>query len=262
MEALFEKTLSLFKNILNESEGFLACCYDTEDYYQETNYVDKDGELRCNSSGCEVFATEEEAIEWADDNKPYGWWSFAMPANIASKLEESIDDFESRNRQMHKFAKRKHDDTGAKRKHSGNPYFEHPESVAKIVIAYGGDDVLVDCALAHDLIEDAGVTVDDLHEKFGPEVASIVDELTNDNAAIKRLGKETYMNNKLANLSDEALFVKLADMNYNLVDYSTKSQSSRMLANLLSIKNRRMSGNLKDLYDDTLDTAIYINGKA
>lgn len=65
---------------VNASNGFLACCYDPEDYYEETYYVDKDGELHCNSSGCEVFATEDEAIEYADDNKPYDWISFAMPA--------------------------------------------------------------------------------------------------------------------------------------------------------------------------------------
>ncbi len=73
----------------NASNGFLACCYDPEDYYEETNYVDKDGELHCNSSGCEVFATEKEAEEWADDNRPYGWVSFAMPAGCGPSLKES-----------------------------------------------------------------------------------------------------------------------------------------------------------------------------
>ena len=79
--------LMIFGELLKESisDGFLACCYDLEDYYQETNYVDKDGELKCNSSGCEVFATPEEAEEWADDNRLYGWVSFSMPAGRGPK---------------------------------------------------------------------------------------------------------------------------------------------------------------------------------
>lgn len=70
-------------DILNEAETtkYMACCYDPEDYYEETNYIDEDGELSCNSSGAKLFNTEDEAIEYADENKPIGWMSFAMPFN-------------------------------------------------------------------------------------------------------------------------------------------------------------------------------------
>lgn len=68
---------------LNEAEitKYMACCYDPEDYYEETNYIDEDGELSCNSSGAKLFNTEDEAIEYADEIKPIGWMSFAMPFN-------------------------------------------------------------------------------------------------------------------------------------------------------------------------------------
>ena len=46
------------------------------------------------------------------------------------KMGESIYDFDSQNRPMYRFAKKKHDDTGAIRKHSGDPYWVHPEGVA------------------------------------------------------------------------------------------------------------------------------------
>lgn len=245
----------------NTSNGFLACCYDPESYYEETNYVDKDGELKCNSSGCEVFATEEEAEEWADDNRPYGWVSFAMPAGCGPSLKEAIEDFPKSNRAMYRFAKRKHDDTKATRKYSGAPYFVHPESVAQIIQAYGGDKTLVNCGLAHDLVEDAGVTIEDLAEKFGKKVALIVDELTNDNREISKLGKEAYMSRKLENLSDEALFCKLADQLYNLLDHANESQAKRILKNLLFIKDRPKKGRIKDIYDDTLNTAFYVCSK-
>lgn len=86
----------LFNNILNEAETtkYMACCYDPEDYYEETNYIDEDGELNCNSSGAKLFNTEDEAIEYADEIKPIGWMSFAMPFNIT--LNEFDDNYKAK----------------------------------------------------------------------------------------------------------------------------------------------------------------------
>ena len=77
-----ERALAKYKE-LNETEitKYMACCYDPEDYYEETSYIDEDGELSCNSSGAKLFNTEDEAIEYAEDNIPYGWAAFAMPFN-------------------------------------------------------------------------------------------------------------------------------------------------------------------------------------
>jgi len=86
---------NLFESLLNEAETtkYMACCYDPEDYYEETNYIDEDGELSCNSSGAKLFNTEDEAIEYADENKPIGWMSFAMPFNTTLKEGRvSLDD--------------------------------------------------------------------------------------------------------------------------------------------------------------------------
>ena len=234
----------------NTSNGFLACCYDPEDYYQETNYVDKDGELRCNSSGCEVFATEEEAEEWADDNRPYGWVSFAMPAGCGPSLKESkesffdklleaIEDFPKSTHGMYRFARRRHNDTGAVRKVSGQPYWVHPEGVALIVMKHGGSDIEIKAAMAHDVLEDTGDTFEDMVEKFGYEVASIVNEITNDKHESKKVGKEQYISDELCRISDEALTVKLADMLYNQKDSPTESNYIRMRNNVNYMLNNR-----------------------
>lgn len=69
-------------------------------------------------------------------------------------LNESIEDFQGiTNKQMYKFAKRKHDDTHAIRKFSGDPYFVHPEGVAKIILNIGGTDTEIKAALENDLRE-------------------------------------------------------------------------------------------------------------
>lgn len=151
---------------------------------------------------------------------------------LVQEFFESVYDFPQNDRPMYRFAKRKHDDTGAKRKGSGEPYFVHPEAVAKIVIAYGGSDTEIKAALAHDTMEDTGATFEDITEKFGIEVASIVKELTNDTFKIYKIGKEAYMNEKLVSLSKEALFVKLADILHNSTDNCRKDQLERMKTNI------------------------------
>jgi len=238
------------ERIRENTNGFLACCYDPEDFYEETNYVDKDGELSCNSSGCEVFATEDEAIDYADENKPIGWESFAMPAGCGPSLKESkesffdklledIKDFPQSTHQMYRFARRRHNDTGAVRKVSGQPYWVHPEGVALIVMKHGGSDLEIKAAMAHDVLEDTGESFDDMVEKFGYEVASIVNEITNDKDEIKKVGKEQYISDELCRISDEALTVKLADMLYNQEDSPTESNYIRMRNNVNYMLNNR-----------------------
>lgn len=162
-----------------------------------------------------------------------------MPYYIGeSKLKEhffcpeSVDDFPKNTRQMYRFAKQKHDATGAIRKHSGDPYWVHPEGVAKIAAAYGGTDIEIQAAMAHDTLEDTNCSYDELEEMFGEEVASIVREITNDTEEVDRLGKEQYINLELISLSHPALFVKLCDMYYNQMDFPTEAQNRRMTKNI------------------------------
>lgn len=147
-------------------------------------------------------------------------------------VEESIFDFEAQNQPMYRFAKQKHDATGAIRKHSGDPYWVHPEGVAKIAAAYGGTDVEIQAAMAHDTLEDTNCSYEELEEMFGDEVASIVREITNDTEEVDRLGKEQYINLELISLSHPALFVKLCDMYYNQMDFPAEAQKQRMIKNI------------------------------
>jgi (p)ppGpp synthase/HD superfamily hydrolase len=70
------------------------------------------------------------------------------------------------------FATEKHH--GQRRKGSGAPYVTHPLAVASIVGQYGGDEDQAIAALLHDVMEDCGVTRDDLATRFGERVARIV----------------------------------------------------------------------------------------
>ena len=255
----------LFESILNEAEitKYMACCYDPEDYYEETNYIDEDGELRCSSSGAKLFNTEDEAIDYAEDNRPYGWASFAMPfnttlseskASLFDCLLEAIEDFPKSTHQMYRFARRRHNDTGAIRKVSKEPYWVHPEGVAKIVMEHGGSDIEIKAAMAHDVLEDTGDTFEDITEKFGDEVASIVKEVTNDKDEIAKIGKERYISEELCRLSPEALTVKLADMLYNMKDSPTEKNYERMRKNVAFLMmNRHLNGKHLELAREIME---------
>ncbi|MBO4288814.1 MAG: bifunctional (p)ppGpp synthetase/guanosine-3',5'-bis(diphosphate) 3'-pyrophosphohydrolase, partial [Lachnospiraceae bacterium] len=65
------------------------------------------------------------------------------------------------------------------RRRSGEPYMLHPIAVARIVV----DDIglgykSISAALLHDVVEDTDYTVEDLRERFGNKIATLVDGLT------------------------------------------------------------------------------------
>lgn len=61
---------------------------------------------------------------------------------------------------------------------SDEPYITHPLAVARIVADLGLDEVSIISALLHDVLEMTPVTVEDIRERFGADVALIVDGVT------------------------------------------------------------------------------------
>ena len=61
---------------------------------------------------------------------------------------------------------------------SGEPYICHPLSVARILVELGMDSESVAAALMHDVAEDTAVSIDEIRQKFGAQVALLVDGVT------------------------------------------------------------------------------------
>lgn len=61
---------------------------------------------------------------------------------------------------------------------SGEPYISHCVAVAYILAELQVPPVIVAAALLHDTVEDTSVTNNDLKEKFGEEIAALVDGVT------------------------------------------------------------------------------------
>jgi (p)ppGpp synthase/HD superfamily hydrolase len=95
------------------------------------------------------------------------------------------------------------------------PYINHLLEVASLVAeATGGEDPdLVITALLHDAIEDCEVPRELIAKAFGPDVAELVAEVTDD----KKLGKEHRKQAETAHKkSPKAKVIKLADKISNL----------------------------------------------
>jgi RelA/SpoT family (p)ppGpp synthetase len=61
---------------------------------------------------------------------------------------------------------------------SGQPYIMHSLAVAQILADMGLDATTIAAALLHDVVEDTGVTLDDIRQEFGPKIAELVDGVT------------------------------------------------------------------------------------
>jgi len=73
------------------------------------------------------------------------------------------------------FAKDAH--KGQKRA-SGEPYITHCISVAYILVELKVPAIVISAALLHDTVEDTTITLENIKEKFGDEIASLVDGVT------------------------------------------------------------------------------------
>ena len=100
---------------------------------------------------------------------------------------------------------------------TAEPYINHLTEVAALLAeATGGDDVvLLMGGLLHDTLEDTDTTYEDLAERFGPDVASLVAEVTDDKSLPKEERKRLQIE-KTPGKSRRAKLLKLADKTSNL----------------------------------------------
>jgi (p)ppGpp synthase/HD superfamily hydrolase len=122
------------------------------------------------------------------------------------------------------FAARAHETQ--KRKIGGVPYIAHPVGVAMILARMDCEPAVVAAGLLHDVIEDTSVTLEDIEEAFGLEVATIVSGCTEPQK--KRGNWEQRKHTMIQSLRNAPLPVKLvmaADKYHNLSHtLSTKRQ--------------------------------------
>lgn len=126
------------------------------------------------------------------------------------------------------FATEKH--KGIRRKGDGKPYIIHPIAVMMILFSLKDSKnkyLLAIVAILHDTVEDCDVTLQEIFQLFGAQVASLVEELTTDKKECERRGKTVYLCVKVLEMSSYGLRIKLADRLHNCSDLLNMPQSFR-----------------------------------
>ena len=113
-----------------------------------------------------------------------------------------------------------HHHQGQKRA-SGEPYLVHPLEVASVLADMRLDTTAIAAGLLHDSIEDTDVTVDDIRNEFGEQIAHIVEGVTKiskiEFASQEEQQAESVRKMVLAMVDDiRVVMIKLADRLHNM----------------------------------------------
>lgn len=150
-----------------------------------------------------------------------------------------------------------------KRRVSNLPYIIHPVSVAFFLINYKiVDDKMICASILHDTIEDTNASYSEIKQKFGINIARLVQELTSNKDEIKNTigGKNVYLMNKMVNMTPDALTIKLCDRLSNISDNPTEKyiDDTRKLLNFI----KHNYDELKEIhYNIIYDIFITIDNK-
>src|SRR6201987_4577422 len=104
---------------------------------------------------------------------------------------------------------------------SGEPYLVHPLEVAIVLAEMKMDPVAIVAGLLHDSVEDTSVTISDIRQEFGEQVAHIVEGVTKiskiDFATKEEQQAENLRKMMLAMVDDiRVILIKLADRLHNM----------------------------------------------
>ncbi len=126
---------------------------------------------------------------------------------------------------------------------SGEPYLVHPLRVARTIADLGLDPPTVAASLLHDSVEDSDLTVFELGERLGKEVASIVDGVT-------KLGKVPYLSRKehQAESFRKMLLAMSRDIRVLVVKLADRLDNMRTLEHMPADKRERISRETRDIY--------------
>lgn len=126
---------------------------------------------------------------------------------------------------------------------SGEEYVTHTVEVATILAGLRLDTASIVAALVHDVVEDTAFTLAEIEERFGPEVAAIVDGVTKIGKVQFRSTTEQQVENYrklLLSMAEDArvILVKLADRLHNM----------QTLQHLPEGKRRRIALETREIY--------------
>jgi guanosine-3',5'-bis(diphosphate) 3'-pyrophosphohydrolase len=126
---------------------------------------------------------------------------------------------------------------------SGEPYISHPLAVAEICAQWKLDAQAMMAAFLHDVMEDQGVTKEELIERFGAPVATLVDGLS-------KLDKIKFQSQVEAQAENfrKMLLAMARDVRVILVKLADRLHNMRTLGHMLPEKKRRIARETMEVY--------------
>jgi (p)ppGpp synthase/HD superfamily hydrolase len=151
--------------------------------------------------------------------------SFAILFNVIRMSEEFIQKARRFAELAHGLVLNSQGELGQRRKGTNEPYTKHLSEVARLVAECGGDEVQVAAAWLHDVVEDTPVPLTHVRAVFGPDVAHLVEELTDkftkqNYPGLNRHQRKAKEVERLSKISDRAKTIKYADFLSNLESVS------------------------------------------
>jgi len=155
---------------------------------------------------------------------------------------------------------------------SGEPYLVHPLGVAQVLAEMKMDPVAIAAGLLHDSVEDTSVTIEDIRQEFGEQVAHIVEGVTKisqiDFATREEQQAENLRKMMLAMVDDiRVVLIKLADRLHNMrtLEHLTPERQQKIAKETLEIYGPiahrlgmgKIRGELEDLGFRYLDPLTY-----
>ncbi len=147
------------------------------------------------------------------------------------------------------------------------PQIVHIQEVADLVWASGGTDDEIVAAWLHDIVEDTDITLQDIEEVFGKDIAEIVEGLTDplDFKGLPIEERKQKQVERLLNKSNSVKRIKMADQTSNVkylaVDPSVSWAEDRALGYIEGAKKiinacSGVSELLDSLFEDVYRKAI------
>jgi RelA/SpoT family (p)ppGpp synthetase len=126
---------------------------------------------------------------------------------------------------------------------SGEPYIYHPIAVARILAEMRMDYKCVMAAILHDVLEDTGITKDELAHHFDDEIAELVDGVSK----LTQIDPKSRAEAQAANFR-KMMLAMTRDIRVILIKLADRLHNMRTLGVMVPAKRRRISLETLEIY--------------